>query len=388
MAPLNYQHQHDRHLEDGLAPYGDEKAALKEDTSPQTTTQQSPAPKSKCRAMNPKRSVITIGLGLLVGFGLVSANRSRPHRALCSHEIHAANEHEIKALVEQTKDDTSALSEILRCASPETFHRLVSVYFPERTKQESENGRAEAIGTDEAWLVTAWEKLVKRQNDGSGEPSTPSDSATDAGAGVVTETTTVAADPPTTSDPVVEDPTTTDPGSNPEPTTSDPPADQSTEVDAPTSVDVPPSSSTVEELPESTTESVEETSSSSSIPVEETSTSQSVESTTEATSESTTTSQTTTSREPESTSSDEEPDRPSKTTIHMSSSAVRETFTSVREDGGTTTITSTSWVAVDPPKNTDESESDPSLQDAGPSLRANVGPALLVGGLVTMLLMS
>ncbi|KAL2207663.1 hypothetical protein CC79DRAFT_769069 [Sarocladium strictum] len=337
MAPLNYQHQHDRHLEDGLAPYGDEKAALKGDTLPQTTTQQTQSPKSKCRAMNPKRSVITIGLGLLVGFGLVSANRSRPHRALCSHEIHAANEHEIKALVEQTKDDTSALSEILRCASPETFHRLVSVYFPERTKQESENGRAEAIGTDEAWLVTAWEKLVKRQDDGSGEPSTPSDSATDAGAGVVTETTTVAADPPTTSDPVVEDPTTTDPGSNPEPTTSDPP---------------------------------------------------SIESTTEATSESTTSSQTTTSSEPELTSSDEEPDRPSRTTIHMSSSAVKETFTSVREDGGTTTITSTSWVAVDPPKNTDESESDPSLQDAGPSLRANVGPALLVGGLVTMLLMS
>jgi hypothetical protein len=84
----------------------------------------------------------------------------------------------------------------------------------------------------------------------------------------------------------------------------------------------------------------------------------------------------------------EESDRPSKTTIHMSSSAVKETITSVRPDGGTTTITSTSWVAVDPPEQTGDSESDPSLQDAGPSLRANVGLALFVGGLVTMLLMA
>lgn len=353
MAPLNYQHQHDRHLEDGLAPFGDEKAAMKGDTLPQTTTQQNSSPKTKCRAMNPKRSVITIGLGLLVGFGLVSANRSRPHRALCSHEIHAANEHEIKALVEQTKDDTSALSEILRCASPETFHRLVSVYFPERTKQESENGRAEAIGTDETWLLTAWEKLVKRQEDGSGEPSTPLDSATDAGAGVVTETTTVAADPATTSDPVVEDPTTTDPASDAEPTTSDPPVDQSTEVDEPTSVDVPPSSSTVEELPQSTTEPVEEPSSSSSIPAEETSTSaEPVESTTEATSESTTTSQTTTSREPETTSSDGMYTTEGKASFLSQSSRFLSSSSSVPLSSSSSTSTSSSEPTSTRPRET------------------------------------
>lgn len=84
-----------------------------------------------------------------------------------------------------------------------------------------------------------------------------------------------------------------------------------------------------------------------------------------------------------------EEDRPSKTTIHIGSSAVRETITSVNDDGGTVTLTSTSWVAVDPPEETGEDgESDPSLQDAGMSLRANIGPAALIGGIVTVLLMS
>lgn len=84
----------------------------------------------------------------------------------------------------------------------------------------------------------------------------------------------------------------------------------------------------------------------------------------------------------------DEPDRPSKTTIHVSSSAAKQTITSVNDEGRVTTITSTSWVAVDPPDPTDDSESDPSLQDAGPSLRANVGPAALVGAIAAVLLMT
>ncbi|KAK0383533.1 hypothetical protein NLU13_9444 [Sarocladium strictum] len=369
MAPTNHQLQQERHLEDGLSTYGNEKTALRGETSPQTPDQSPSPPKPKFRIMNPRRFTVTFGLGLLVGFGLV-ASRSRPHRALCPQQIHASNEHEIKALVEQTKDDTSALSEILRCASPETFHRMVSVYFPEPGKPESDSGRAQAIGNDETWLLTAWEKLVKRQDDGTGDPSTPSGSATDDGA-VVTHTTTVTADAPTSSDPV-PDPATT----SSEPVTN-------TATGVPTSTEVPQPSSTSEVLPESTTEAPI---SSSSVPVQETSSSVvPVESTTEAASSTTSTSS---KPEPQTTTSEEEPDRPSKTTIHISSSAVKQTITTVNNQGSATTITSTSWVAVDPPVQTGESESDPSLQDASPSLRASVAPALFVGGMVTMLLMS
>ncbi|KAH8177282.1 hypothetical protein LIA77_02364 [Sarocladium implicatum] len=460
MAPLNYQQQHDRHLEDGLASHGEEKLILKEELAETPQLQASSPPKA--RKMNLRRFTVTFGVGLLVGFGLVTASRTRPNRALCPQEVHASNEHEMKALVEQTKDDASALSEMLRCASPETFHKLVSVYFPDRSKPEADDSRSAAIGKDETWLLTAWEKLVKRQDDGTGNPATPSDTATegagDAASGSATVTDPVSSDPASNDDPSV-----TQPGSDPEPTSSDLPVDPSssdpasdpsssdpvsqsppnTDTDAgqSTTVQQPPSSSTSQSLPESTSEepaTSEEPSTSESVAPETTSTSTEESSTSTEEAPSTTSSSTQakpqpstssegmssteephfsstlstssslssssvpvppssssssfkepTSTLPKETSTEhDEPDRPSKTTIHVSSSAVRETITSVNEDGGVTTITSTSWVAVDPPKPTDDNESDPSLQDAGLSLRANVASAAFVSAIVAALLIT
>lgn len=76
-----------------------------------------------------------------------------------------------------------------------------------------------------------------------------------------------------------------------------------------------------------------------------------------------------------------------ETTLHRTSSAVKETKTSVLDNGSTTTLTSTSWVEVDPPEKTGDDDADPSLQDDGPSVRAAAGPAMMIGGLVAGLLM-
>ena len=75
-----------------------------------------------------------------------------------------------------------------------------------------------------------------------------------------------------------------------------------------------------------------------------------------------------------------------ETTIHRTSTKVQQTITSTLDDGRVTTLTSTSYVGVDPPQQTDRDESDPNLQDAAPNHRANVGAAFVVGGLVVGLL--
>ena len=334
MAPLNYQQRHDRHLEDGLATHGDEKLVLKEELAGTPTCPLPSSSKPPARKMNLRRLTVCLGAGFLVGCGLSTASRTKSHRALCSQEVHAFNEHEMQALVEQTKDDTSALSEMLRCASPETFHKLVSVYFPDRSKPEEDGSRSAAIGKDETWLLTAWDKLVKRQEDGAGNPATPSDSATDAAGDAGSGTATVTGD-----DSVSSEPSVTEPGSDTEPTTSEipanpsssdpvaepssdpvsePPQNTETEIDEPTSVQQPPSSSTSQELPESTSEepaTSEEPSTSEEVAPETTSaSSEEVPSTTE---QVPSTTSTTTQERPESSTSSE--GMSSSEELHLSS---------------------------------------------------------------------
>lgn len=315
--------------------------------------------------MSLRRLTVTFGLGLLVGFGLVTASHSKSYQSLCEEEIHAMSEEQMRSLVAQTKEDSSALHGILRCASPETFHRLVSVYFPDKNDLSSGEDRAAAIGKDETWLVTAWEKLVKRQEEDLGGAQTPpSDAATADADETVTERRTVtqgsqpvSSEPPSGSSQSEgpsdngQVPSSTDPSTDPVSSTSEPAAPSSTKTEV-----VEPSSSSRPEPSESTTKQQEPSTSSTETSEQKPSSTSTREEVSKET--------TTTKSQPETTSSSQEQKTTSSssdgtsTTEEASSSS---TLSSLPSSFSTSIARSTSKSVPDRTKTSDSMCSVPSI---------------------------
>lgn len=165
--------------------------------------------------------------------------------------------------------DDSTFAQLLRSASPESLHRLLHDYLPEKFQHgvfPSDKEAVEAVHGDSAALATSIVQIAKRQNNNNSTAEETSDDPTQEPTPDPTtkdpEPTTESKEPtkpPTTSNPPptskTPDPTPSEPTPTPTPTDNDPGTSSPDETSSPFSSTEEPSTVPTTQPPSSTSSS-------------------------------------------------------------------------------------------------------------------------------------
>ncbi|ETS03142.1 hypothetical protein M419DRAFT_98127 [Trichoderma reesei RUT C-30] len=372
MAPMGYSDR-DGHLEAGLlrSDQGEKQTGHQ-----QQLTQTTPR---KSKMVYLRRALVIVAVGFVLGLGVATA---RPGFVDCHRNS--------KMAVAKAHGASSELVGELDKTSPDLLHRLLHAYLPERYQHgvfASDAEAIDAIHENDPSVASAIVQIAKRQEDGSSNsnttiPSSPSSTAPPASA------TESASDSSTTADANAQS-TTDAPSSTPTPSdtsaqqTSTPDSTSSGNTTAESTADTSSASAPASTTAEQTT-AAEQTTTNAPSTTAAPSTSQ-APSTTDSASEFTATASDDTI-----TSTTAEASETPKTTItsgsKTTSAPVLHTYTRTLPDGGTTTMTSTSWVAVLPTSQADGSKS-PDLQNAASVPRGQVLLPAAIGLLAGAVLM-
>ncbi|EHK26148.1 uncharacterized protein TRIVIDRAFT_185573 [Trichoderma virens Gv29-8] len=314
-----------------------------------------------------RRALLIIAVGFVLGLGVVTA---RPGVINC---------HNSKMAVAKAHGSNGELVEALQKASPDLLHRLLHAYLPERYQHgvfPSDREAIDAIHENDPSVASAIVQIAKRQDDTPGNNNTtlPGSSTT----------------PPPSSSTSSLPSTSTTPEQS---TTSTPSSTEQTSTESTSSSES--SSSTSES---STTDSTSSTSAPASTTAGQTTTSEQSSTSAPSTTPSSTEPPSTTTSAPESTAttdntitsttstSSQAPETTITSGSKTTSAPVLHTFTRTLPNGGTTTLTSTSWVAVVPTDQAEGSKS-PDLQNAASLPRGEVMLPAAIGLLVGAVLM-
>ncbi|KAL6807224.1 hypothetical protein GGI42DRAFT_271930 [Trichoderma sp. SZMC 28013] len=360
MAPAAYIDR-DGHLEAGLL----KSTQGEKQTGYQHLTQQTPRNK---KMVYFRRALFIIAVGFVLGLGVATA---RPSVVNC---------HNSKVAVAKTHASNGELAEALQKASPDLLHRLLHAYLPERYQHgvfPSDRDAIDAIHGDDPSVASAIVQIAKRQEDTPNNNSTiPNGSSTTSSSSSSTsiqESSTTSPEQSTTDS--SSSSTTTPEQSSTESTTSQPASNTagSTTTDSSSSTTAPPSTT----AGRTTTDEQTTTNTGSATSTEPPSSTTSPSESSTTTDNSITSSTTQTSEGPATTITSG-----TKTT----SAPVLHTYTRTLPNGGTTTLTSTSWVAVVPTDQAEGSKS-PDLQNAASLPRGEMVLPAVVGLLVGAVLM-
>ncbi|KAL9471329.1 hypothetical protein ACSS6W_009270 [Trichoderma asperelloides] len=434
MAPTGYTDR-DGHLEAGLLKSTEgEKQTGYRDYSP-------PALKSKSKSNKMlyfRRALLVIVMGFVLGLGVATA---RPSFINCQR--HHDNS---KMAMAKAHGSNGELAEALQKASPDLLHRLLHAYLPERYQHgvfATDKDAIDAISERDPSVASAIVQIAKRQDNGPsnnnsttaagpsstapGSTSSPAQSTTNAQSSTATgagSTTASESSSSQASSSTAESTTADSSSSAPASTTagSTTASEQSTSASPSSTPSSAPASTTSASATSGTSTTEEETttaasSSPTSAPAS-TSSSGRLSSTitsSVASSEATTTfdssspsslsssfptstspnsataAETTTDNSvtpgPSSTEASETPQSTITSGSKTTSAPVAHTFTRTLPDGGTTTLTSTSWVAVLPTSQADGSKS-PDLQNAASLPRGEMMMPAAIGLLVGAVLLA
>ncbi|PNY26463.1 Uncharacterized protein TCAP_03582 [Tolypocladium capitatum] len=156
MASIPVRDGRDHKLEAGLL------STLEEETT--TFIPARPQESRPKRTMSSiRRLAVAIIVGLFVGMGLAVAKDSAMAR--CLRAGHGVSNHEVKASL--AKDP-----------SPDLVYRLLHAYFPDKYQRgvhEPDNDATKAVHADDPDLAPTMAELAKRQRDGSGSNTTSSE---------------------------------------------------------------------------------------------------------------------------------------------------------------------------------------------------------------------
>ncbi|KAM0452359.1 hypothetical protein ACHAO4_005570 [Trichoderma viride] len=385
MAPTDYT-DGDGHLEAGLfkSTQGEKQTGYR-DYSPL-------ALKTKTKSNKMiyfRRALLVIVMGFVLGLGVATA---RPGLMNCQrHSEHS------KMDLAKAHSSNGELAEALQKASPDLLHRLLHAYLPERYQHgvfATDKDAIDAISERDPSVASAIVQIAKRQDNGpsnnnstttaptSTAPSSTavqsstnvqSSTASSAGSTTASETSSSGSSSSTAESTTAASSSSSAPASTTAASTT---ASEQSTTAAP--------SSTPSSAPASTTSSASSTSGTSTSEEETTTAASSSPTTAPA---STTSSGESVTPGPSSTEASETPQSTITSGSKTTSAPVAHTFTRTLPDGGTTTLTSTSWVAVLPTSHADGSK-NPDLQNAASLPRGEMMMPAAIGLLVGAVLLA
>ncbi|KAM0518417.1 hypothetical protein ACHAPE_004180 [Trichoderma viride] len=385
MAPTGYT-DGDGHLEAGLfkSTQG-EKQTGHRDYSPLALKKQTKSNKM----VYFRRALLVIVMGFVLGLGVATA---RPSLMNCQR--HNDNS---KMDLAKAHSSNGELAEALQKASPDMLHRLLHAYLPERYQHgvfATDKDAIDAISERDPSVASAIVQIAKRQDNGpsnsnsttAAPPTSTAPSSTAVQSSTEVQSSTASSAESTTAS---ETSSSDSSSSTAESTTADSStssAPASTTADSTTasgqSTTAAPSS-TPSSAPASTTSSASSTSGTSTTEQETTTAASSSPTTAPAS----TTSDESVTPSPSSTEASETPQSTITSGSKTTSAPVAHTFTRTLPDGGTTTLTSTSWVAVLPTSHADGSK-NPDLQNGASLPRAEMMMPAAIGLLVGAVLLA